>query len=202
MLYLKQGNQKEISPVEKIVGCEVHPFSRTLGPGPYKFVGFGRIAFSSTFGHKYMGPEIEKGCGTCAHCGTAIMNIYVVETSEKRKFGVGCDCIMEVANQAGFENIPEVERMMRKLKNEQAKAARERRKLKLRRELIDLAEANKEKLLKLNSTNSHGAYVSSYYANAYDCIQRTSGSEKYPHSIEVYKRSLAKAARWLALEVT
>lgn len=75
---------------------KVHPFERTLGAGPYRFVGAGRIAVSETFGARYIGPECERGAGTCAHCGHAIMNIFVIETGEKRRFGVGSDCIHKV----------------------------------------------------------------------------------------------------------
>lgn len=75
---------------------QTHPFNRTLGPGPYKFIGVGKIQFSETFGARYIGPECERGAGTCAHCSTAIINIFVIETGEGRRFGVGSDCIAKV----------------------------------------------------------------------------------------------------------
>src|SRR5690348_498740 len=90
---------------------KMHPFELTLGPGPYRYVGFGKIQVSETFGARYDGPEVERGAGTCAHCGMGIMNIYVVETSENKRFGVGSDCIMKAGMEA--KELSKVERAVR-----------------------------------------------------------------------------------------
>lgn len=77
----------------------MHPFERTLGPGPYSFVGVGKIHISETFGARYIGPTCDSGAGTCAHCGTGIVNIYVIKNANGQTFGVGSDCI-------GLLNLP------------------------------------------------------------------------------------------------
>lgn len=80
---------------------KVHPFERSIGDGPYHFVRFVRIIISEIAGAQVIGycEDVEAGIGTCAHCGTAIMNCYVFSRGDGKKFAVGCDCI-------GKLNIP------------------------------------------------------------------------------------------------
>lgn len=94
-------DSKQVEPVE------VHPFERTLGPGPYRFVAFfdlgavlGALQAGNINGYNNglaMAPKVEAGMGTCAHCGHAILSIFVIETGEKRRFGVGSDCIAKAS---------------------------------------------------------------------------------------------------------
>ena len=72
---------------------KLHPFEITIGPGPYKFIGVGRIVLDPRRGHVYNGPHCDEGCGTCSHCSQAIMNIYVIQAGDGKNYGVGCDCI-------------------------------------------------------------------------------------------------------------
>lgn len=77
----------------------MHPFETTLGPGPYKFIGVVSIRVSE-HGTQLHGnvdtKTIKSGLGTCSHCSTAIMNCFIIETANKERFGVGCDCIRKV----------------------------------------------------------------------------------------------------------
>jgi hypothetical protein len=107
-----------------------HPFERTIGPGPYKYIGFGKIHFSETFGARYIGPECERGCGTCAHCGTAIMNIFVIQAGDGKNYGVGCDCIAGSTLPYEVKSAAEQGRLKyeRKLRDERNQKKRERQK--------------------------------------------------------------------------
>ena len=81
-----------------------HPFEKTLGPGPYIFIGMFSIdKAAGAMGKPYFNPNerhprFVSGCGTCAHCGTTIMNVYQIQTGTGDVFGVGCECI----NKAGL----------------------------------------------------------------------------------------------------
>src|ERR1700677_1659025 len=80
-----------------------HPFERTLGRGPYRFVCFydlgaviGALNAGNVAGYNNglaMAPKVESGLGTCSHCGHAILNIFVVQTGDGKRYGVGSDCI-------------------------------------------------------------------------------------------------------------
>lgn len=163
-----------------------HPFSYTLGPGPYKFVGFGQIHINETFGSKYIGPQIDTGCGTCSHCGHAIMNIYVVQTSEGKLCGVGSDCIMKVHGEGEFSNLSAFER---EVKNQKRKAGQERREKQ--------RTALKEKLTALVMENSkHLAtipFVKAYTQTAWDyCAWYIKGNR----TLGGYKSFQKKLADW------
>lgn len=121
---------------------KVHPFSRTLGPGPYKFGGVGRIVMNETFGAKYFGPEVDGGGGTCYHCGHAILNIYVVINAEGKRYGVGSDCIAKL--NLPFEILSAAEKakkeMERKKRRERAEKRRERYRKEKTARLAELRE--------------------------------------------------------------
>lgn len=81
---------------------KVHPFVRTLGQGPYTFVGYfyidkdagakGRPYYDASLVHK----NFVRGAGTCAHCGQGILNIFQIQTGNGEVYGVGSDCIAKV----------------------------------------------------------------------------------------------------------
>lgn len=87
-------NEKEVA---------VHPFERSLGAGPYKFVGMfeinlaagamGRAYYDQSLVHK----RFVRGAGTCAHCGHAILVVCQVQIGNGDVYGVGSDCIAKVA---------------------------------------------------------------------------------------------------------
>jgi hypothetical protein len=78
-----------------------HPFERTLGPGPYRYVGFFEINIQAgQMGRPYINshlvhPRFVSGAGTCAHCGHAIFAI-VRNVSHFQFMG-----ILEVSNDYG-----------------------------------------------------------------------------------------------------
>jgi hypothetical protein len=79
----------------------VHKFERAgLGKAPFRFVGVtdaDSYGSSSVSGMSVVGTI--GGCevstrigGTCDYCGKAITDIYRIESSDGKRFNVGCDC--------------------------------------------------------------------------------------------------------------
>jgi hypothetical protein len=163
-----------------------HPFSYTLGPGPYKFVGFGTINFSETYGSKYVGPKMDTGCGTCSHCGHAIMNIYIVKTGEGKLCGVGSDCINKVANDGEFTNLSDFERRVRAEKKKTGQERREKQRIALKDKLTKLVFANSLKLAAIS-------FERAYTKTAWDyCAWYV----KEEHSLGGYKLFQKKLSAW------
>jgi hypothetical protein len=104
-----------------------HPFERSIGPGPYVFVGVGEIAFSPSFGAKYIGPEVERGAGTCAHCGTGIKNIFAIRAGDGKVYGVGSDCIRKSDLPYDVKTQADKAKRDREKKIRQARAEERRR---------------------------------------------------------------------------
>jgi hypothetical protein len=127
-----------------------HPFERTLGPGPYKLVGFFALVLPNEANQGranfHMAPKVERGIGTCAHCSHAIINCYIVQTSEGKRYGVGSDCILKV-------DMPHTERTkLKKLELAHKKNQRAEKQVKkgqqARAELADII-ANQTQILQL-----------------------------------------------------
>lgn len=78
-----------------------HPFTVAgMGAAPFRFVGFYAIpspalAEKNPDGYNNALAAMPRGvgCGTCACCGMAITNNYIVRNSAGKLFAVGCDCI-------------------------------------------------------------------------------------------------------------
>lgn len=127
---------------------ETHPFERTLGIGPYRFVGtfdlgacIAALQAGNVNGYNNglaMAPKIERGMGTCAHCGHAITLICIVKTGDGKLYGVGSDCIAKVG--LPVREMTKLERA----KADRAKAQRQARKAKKG----DAARAELAELLK------------------------------------------------------
>lgn len=61
------------------------------------------------------------GCGTCNVCGTGIMNNFVIESADRKRFVCGCDCVLN-SGDAGL--ISQVDYIKRKAAREKREAAR------------------------------------------------------------------------------
>lgn len=82
---------------------DIHPFTAAgMGAPPFRFLYVASIPSPSLAEQNptayqnalaMLPRDLANGCGTCAHCGTAIMNIHVIRNGEGKKYGVGCDCI-------------------------------------------------------------------------------------------------------------
>lgn len=99
-----------------------HPFSFTLGEGPYTYVGsydMGRAVAAVNNGSKDTAaafqdaPRLEAGMGTCAHCGHAILNIQIIRRGDGKLYGVGSDCVLKVAADGDVSAVSAMERKIR-----------------------------------------------------------------------------------------
>jgi hypothetical protein len=140
-----------------------HPYSFTLGPGPYSYVGFVTIAFSPTFGAKAVGDtHLGASAGTCAHCGRAIVDNYIVQTGERKVFAVGSECINKVHTEGDFSNISDFERQLRKVKREKGRATREKTRQRVLAEVTATVQANKEMLVGTQNPRGYGGSLWDY----------------------------------------
>lgn len=98
-----------------------HPFSLTLGEGPYKYVGSYNMAealahqeaYGSTEQAFRYAPRLAAGLGTCAHCGHAILDIRVIQRGDGKLYGVGSDCVMKAACEGDVSDLSALERQVR-----------------------------------------------------------------------------------------
>ncbi len=97
-----------------------HPFAQTLGPAPYKYVGY------------------HKGEKQCDHCNTHIKNIYEVQDGNGKVHEVGCDCILLVDDQASFVNMNEFQDHMKKMRREQAAQRKERQLAQIKIDCVEM----------------------------------------------------------------
>lgn len=111
-----------------------HPFSLTLGEGPYKYVGSydmgAALAHQQAYGSTEQAfkhaPRLEAGLGTCAHCGHAIIDIRVIQRGDGKLYGVGSDCVMKAAAEGDVSALSVLERQIRadnRRKRDERKAA-------------------------------------------------------------------------------
>lgn len=70
----------------------IHPFERAaFGHAPYRYVGHYQAVFQAA-------PDAPRQPGTsCDYCGTGIMDVFKVRSSDGVEFKVGCDCIRKVS---------------------------------------------------------------------------------------------------------
>jgi len=135
----------------------VHPFERSLGAGPYRFVGTFNLGAAvaalhagnvAGYNNALAGaPRVEAGMGTCAHCGMAISLICIVKIGNGKLYGVGSDCILK----AGMP-VKELD-ALQKAKRAHNKALREARKARkgeaARGELAEMIQFEGERMSKL-----------------------------------------------------
>lgn len=155
---------------------KTHPFAYTLGPGPYTYKGFGKIVFGQN-GAQYFGPKMDVGCGTCAHCGMAILNIFIVQTSDNKLCGVGCDCINKILIDGDFTNVTEYQIELKRQKRIAGQEQRERQRLKLKDEVTKMVKENQDILANI-PYETHYTKTAIEYCNWYISGNRTLGGYK------------------------
>lgn len=96
---------------------QIHCFEKAgLGVAPFRVVGF--------YVKKYQacqGAPIQPGT-CCDYCGTGIMNVYEIKSSDGRLFKVGCDCVAKTADKVLTDGVKVYQR---KAREEKAAAKRE-----------------------------------------------------------------------------
>lgn len=91
-----------------------HKFERRgLGKAPFRVIGYGREVFQAIPGDSSC--PLQPGT-SCDYCGTGIMDVAYVKSSDGKEFKVGCDCVAKVGD-AGLLNAikrsPEFRRFQR-----------------------------------------------------------------------------------------
>lgn len=97
---------------EKLAG--LHRFERAgMGKAPFRVVGYGREVFQAIPGD----PSCPLQPGTsCDYCGTGIMDVAYIESSDGQKHKVGCDCVEKVGDAGlvhAIKRSPEYRRLQR-----------------------------------------------------------------------------------------
>ncbi len=142
-----------------------HPFSYTLGPGPYTFLDiFTLIIPSEINGGKNNFDKAPKGCsiGTCAHCGHGIIYNFIIKTGENKLFAVGSDCIENIGLGGDFTNATVIEKRMKLETRKRGQEQRERRRIKQAQELFIRIEKNKPLLMSLQHPSSFHSTKTAY----------------------------------------
>lgn len=104
---------------------KIHKFEAAgLGKAPFRCVGLAKIpspalaeANPDAYNNALRALPPQYRCGTCSYCGQAIMNNFLIQSSDGNTFSVGCECVRKTGD-AGLEN---------KTKALKRKAAREER---------------------------------------------------------------------------
>lgn len=96
-----------------------HPFERAgLGIAPFRYAGFDT--------RRIVHPDGSTQCGAgCDYCGTGIVNVFFVRSSDGRKFKVGSDCILKLGIEVEAEIATAVRREMARIQREQREARAE-----------------------------------------------------------------------------
>lgn len=123
---------------------EIHKFEKAgMGKAPFKYLG---IEFQDI---RYGERVLANGCttkpgGTCAYCGTYIVNMYQIESADGIKNHVGSECIKKVGD-AGLIKL---------LKSDEAKARRAKAEVARKKKYaaFDQARAYLRSLLETDST--------------------------------------------------
>lgn len=114
---------------------KLHPFEAAgLGCGPFRFIGawsFPSPSLAEQNPSAYqnalasMPRDVKNGCGTCANCGRAIMNVCIVANAAGDRWGVGCDCVLKTGDRCIGDPAKVAVARLEKEKRSAARARRE-----------------------------------------------------------------------------
>lgn len=116
--------------LEELMGerCEqaktatIHRFEQAgLGKSPFRFTGKVTEKVFCVPGGS------PKAGSSCDYCGTGIRYEFWIESTDRRTFKVGCDCVHKTGDRGLIKQIGEAERKLRDLKNARAKEAKKAR---------------------------------------------------------------------------
>lgn len=151
---------------------QTHVFENAgMGKAPFKLVGFYAIPSKSLAEHNptaynNMLAAMPKGvgCGTCVYCGTALINNFIIESSDGKKSAVGCDCVAKTGDQGLTDTI--------KLKK--LELAREKRAL-ARQAKWQAQEDKRQAELEEERTRNGGLTDSQVYQQKVDALEAEFG---------------------------
>lgn len=172
---------------------KAHPFSYTLGPGPYRMVDFFGLVLPSEANQGrnnfHLAPKgLKSGCGTCAHCGHGIINNYIVQNGLGERFAIGSECVEKCGNDGQFENMSTFEKHQRELKRKQGQERREKQRQSLEQECKQLVSENNERLGSIRRAGYVGQSDTwANYSSWYLARRRSLGA------LKIFKSNLLKA---------
>jgi len=93
----------------------LHVFERRgLGKAPFRVYDFVTITYQAC-----PGAPVQPG-GTCDYCGTGIMYACLIQSSDGKRFKVGCDCVRKTGDEGlikAYKKSPEYRAHQRQLKH-------------------------------------------------------------------------------------
>jgi hypothetical protein len=171
-----------------------HPFAH-LGPAPYKLVGLFTLPSRSLLEANpeaynralREAPKVKAGIGTCAHCGTEIANVFIIQCSNGDRYGVGCDCILKVSEE------PKLISAVKRVRNEMtAKRRRANEEVKIQ-EGLAWFEDHKADLAKLPHPNQWRNEKGDTYADYVAWVLQQSGNAGMLRMFRTAKNRLAES---------
>jgi len=93
---------------QELVGKHVFEVAG-LGKAPFKYIGFKQMTYSPA-------PGIFQPGTACAYCATGINNVFIIESSDGKRFHVGCDCLMKTGDNGlikAYKTSPEIRELNR-----------------------------------------------------------------------------------------
>lgn len=126
----------------------VHTFEAAgLGKAPFYIVGFGESVYQAH-------PDAPRQPGTCCdYCGTGIMMVCQIQSSDGRRFKVGSNCVDKTGDEGlmkAYKNRPEYRELQRQ------KAAAKDERVKAEWAALFADPANIEKLNTIVREGYHG----------------------------------------------
>lgn len=89
---------------------KIHAFEKAgLGKAPFRFVG--QIHQDIAYGQAVISPDLmitTKPGGTCDYCGTYILNMFRIVSSDGRTFKVGSDCVAKTGDAGLIRKVAAV----------------------------------------------------------------------------------------------
>lgn len=156
-----------IKCMEKILKApKAHPFEASgLGIGPFRFLYCASLpspslAAQNPTAYQAALRDLPKDVrlGTCAHCGMALMDNYVIESADKKKFAVGCVCVGKTNDRSLCNPVAIAAAKLQRAKN-RARAEVKHKKLMERVEVC-------KKILETQTTwFTTAPHPNAYYAN-------------------------------------
>lgn len=121
---------------------KIHKFELAgLGKAPFKCVGLAQIPSPSlaeanpdAYNNALRALPPDFGCGTCHYCGQAIMNCYLIVSSDGHKFAVGCECVRKTGDAGLTDKTKALKRQADREKKAAARQAAYERELEKQRE--------------------------------------------------------------------
>jgi hypothetical protein len=99
--FSKSNKSEAVEVTAELTASNTHPFeARGLGKAPFEFVGmaaqdllYGKVILNRAEYERTGVAVTTKPGGTCAYCGTFILNMFNIKSSDGNKFHVGCECV-------------------------------------------------------------------------------------------------------------